>query len=99
VPKPRIRKIEPNPAFSIQSFLLEEEKNMVTSEDGGVQGASSPKQGQQQQPMSPRKQQEQTSPKNGARPVVFPRNGAGDENNKIPGWSFVKKPITNFRKQ
>jgi len=26
VPKPRIRKIEPNPAISIQSFILEEEK-------------------------------------------------------------------------
>jgi hypothetical protein len=26
VPKPRIRKIEQNPAISIQSFLLEEEK-------------------------------------------------------------------------
>jgi len=49
--------------------------------------------------MSPRKQQEQMSPKNGARPVVSPRNGGGDENNKIPGWSFVKKPNSNFRKQ
>jgi hypothetical protein len=29
VPKPRIRKIEQNPAISIQSFLLEEERNLT----------------------------------------------------------------------
>jgi hypothetical protein len=33
VPKPRIRKIEQNPAISIQSFLMEEEKSIPG--DGG----------------------------------------------------------------
>jgi serine/threonine protein kinase len=35
VPKPRIRKIEQNPAISIQSFLLEEEKNLSSDIVGG----------------------------------------------------------------
>ena len=56
VPKPRIRKIEQNPAISIQSFLLEEEK---LSTD--YVASASPKQGQH----SPTRQQ--TSPKGGSK--------------------------------
>jgi serine/threonine protein kinase len=39
VPKPRIRKIEQNPAISIQSFLLEEEKNLTSDIVGGKPAA------------------------------------------------------------
>lgn len=97
VPKPRIRKIEQNPAISIQSFLLEEEKH-----DGGAnpEQAASPRQGSQPQQLSPRKQtmEQQASPRNG-KAKGGEAGAAGEDQSKIPGWSYIKKPNPHqFRK-
>jgi hypothetical protein len=83
VPKPRIRKIEPNPAISIQSFILEEE--MI-----GLSQPQSPKGG-----ASDKKPEGQVSPKTGSRPQTEAQNPPLDDNN-IAGWSYIKKPNTHF---
>lgn len=84
VPKPRIRKIEPNPAISIQSFILEEEK---------MAG------GQPQEKLSPRGSK-QLSPRDQTSPTRGNKSGQGaaaaEDPNKIPGWSFIKKPNSHF---
>ena len=42
VPKSKIRKIEPNPQISMQSFLLEDEKNLLTGEQAKLSPRVSP---------------------------------------------------------
>ena len=82
VPKPRIRKIEPNPAISIQSFILEEEKT-------GLPSPASPKGN-----LSPRG--DNLSPRAGSKQGAGSTQSAVKDENNIAGWSYIKKPSTHF---
>eukprot|EP00347_Sterkiella_histriomuscorum_P000026 403377465 len=84
VPKPRIRKIEPNP-ISIQSFLHEEQKLEERHQEL-----------MQQQHDSEFSQQERERGSNklknfwSKKPTGLQRPETADPN-KIPGWSYIKK--------